>query len=190
MAAWRDEVLDFWFSELTNEDRFGGTPEVDRKITERFEPLFKRLSTAIPAEAMSDARTALATVIVYDQFPRNMYRAKPEAFATDKLAVEVSRNALQKGFQEQVPPEQRAFLYMPFMHSEVMADQERCVDLFKSTGNEEALKFAVEHRDIIARFGRFPHRNKALGRSSTPEEREFLKNHSGYGQKGAEDDPA
>lgn len=188
MAEWQDEVLDFWFGELAQEERFGGAAEVDAKIRDRFGALYDTLSKTCPPEAMTDARTALATVIVYDQFPRNMFRRRPEAFATDALAVQVARNALDKGFEAELGPEERAFLYMPFMHSEVLADQERCVDLFKSTGNEEALKYAIEHRDIIARFGRFPHRNRALGRASTGDEAEFLKTHDGYGQKSDDDE--
>jgi uncharacterized protein (DUF924 family) len=190
MALWQDEVLGFWFGELTHEERFGGAAEVDQKIRDRFEPLYRKLAAAIPSEALKDARTALATIIAYDQFPRNMYRRRPEAFATDTMAVQVARNALDKGLDAELAPEQKPFLYMPFMHSEVLADQERCVDLFKSTGNEEAIRFAVEHRDIIARFGRFPHRNKALGRKSIADEVEFLRGHSGYGQKSDEPEQA
>lgn len=187
MAEWQDEVLEFWFGELTPQDWFSGAPEVDRRIRDRFEPLYRRLAEAIPPEALTDGRSALATVIVYDQFPRNLYRGKAAAFGTDDMALHVARNALDKGLVDQVREEARSFLYMPLMHSEVLADQERCVDLFKSVGNEEALRYAVEHCDIVARFGRFPHRNKALGRQSTPAELEFLKTHDGYGQAAAEE---
>jgi uncharacterized protein (DUF924 family) len=190
MAEWQDEVLDFWFGELTHEDRFGGAPEVDQKIRDRFEPLYKRLARSIPPEALSEGRSALAAIIVYDQFPRNMYRRKPEAFGTDAMALQIARNAFDTGIIDAIQQEARAFVYMPFMHSEVLADQERCVDLFKSSGIEEAIKFAIEHRDIVARYGRFPHRNKALGRKSTPDEVEFLKTHSGYGQKSDEPEEA
>ena len=190
MADWRDDVLQFWFGELTNEDRFGGAADVDAKIRERFGSLCQRLSKAVPPQAMTDPMTALAAVIVYDQFPRNIHRGKPEAFASDRMAVEVARNALEKGLDREIAPERRAFLYMPFMHSEALSDQERCVELFRSVGNEEAMKYAVEHRDIIARFGRFPHRNRALGRQTTPAEAEFMKTHSGYGQKSDEPDQA
>src|SRR5690606_7687895 len=122
--------------------------------------------------------------------PRNMYRGTPAAFATDAMALQVSRNALDKGVIDQIQPEARPFVYMPFMHSEVLADQERCVDLFKSVGNEESLKYAIEHPDIVARFGRFPRRNRACGRQSSPDEIEFLKSHDGYGQKPNDPDEA
>src|SRR5690606_22329940 len=108
-------------------------------------------------------RTALAAVIVLDQFPRNMFRGQPAAFATDDLALGIARRALDRGFDAKIEQGGKAFLYMPFMHSEVTADQERCVDLFRSLDNESGLKYAIEHRDIVARFGRFPHRNKILG---------------------------
>ena len=183
MAAWQDEVLDFWFNELKQEDRFGGASEVDQTIRDRFGTLYERLAKAVPPEAMSDARTALATIIVYDQFPRNMFRGKPKAFATDSMAVQVARIALEKGFETEVDPDHKTFFYMPFMHSEVLSDQERCVDLFKALGGEEGLRYAIEHRDIIARFGRFPHRNRALGRTPTGDEIEFMKTHDGNAQK-------
>lgn len=181
-AAWRDEVLKFWFEELTPEDHFGGKPEVDEKIRARFGRLYEELKANPPADAAADPLTALAAIVVFDQFPRNMFRKQPQAFATDPLAAQIARQALDAGFDARLGANQRQFLYMPLMHSEQLADQERCVALFRAAGNEEALKYAVEHRDIIARFGRFPHRNRALGRETTPQEAEFLTGHSGYGQ--------
>ncbi len=180
--AWQNEVLDFWFGELTYKEWFGGGPQVDRMIAERFEPLYRRLATGVPPEALTDAQAALAAIVVYDQFPRNIYRGMGAAFGTDSMALQLARNALDTGLVDAIEPQARAFVYMPLMHSEVLADQERCLDLFKSTGNAEAIRYAEEHRDIIARFGRFPHRNRALGRQSTPDELEFLKTHDGYGQ--------
>jgi len=179
---WADEVLAFWFHELTPEDWFGGKPEVDEKIKARFAGLLEKLAENVPPETRTDPRTALAAIIVFDQFPRNIHRRQPGAFATDSVAVSLARNALERGFDATMTAEERQFLYMPFMHSEVLADQERCVDLFKSLGNEESLKYALEHRDIVAKFGRFPHRNRVLGRTTTEAEEEFLSGHSGYGQ--------
>lgn len=179
---WRDSVLDFWFKELTPQDWYSGKPETDALIRERFAPLYARLKQSPPAEAHSEPLTALAAVIVFDQFPRNLFRKQPDAFATDALAVKIARRAVEAGFDRDMPAEQKQFLYMPLMHSEELADQERCVELFRGLGNEEGLKYAIEHRDIIARFGRFPHRNRALGRATTAEEAEFLTGHSGYGQ--------
>ena len=178
--AWANEVLSFWFDELTPEDWYSGKPAVDEAIVDRFSELYETLKAGAPS--FTDGREALAAVIVYDQFPRNMFRKRADAFGTDNLAIGIARDAVLKGFDRDMTASEKQFLYMPFMHSEILAEQERGVDLFKSLGNENATKYAIEHRDIIAKFGRFPHRNKALGRTSTPVEEEFLKDHSGFGQ--------
>jgi len=181
-ADWSKDVLRFWFEELTASDWFGGAADLDDRIRTRFGELPGRLARQLPPEVMTEPMAALAAIIALDQFPRNIHRRRPEAFATDDLAASITRNALEKELDAGMPPAQRQFLYMPLMHSEVLADQERCVGLFKTLGNEDALKYAVEHRDIIARFGRFPHRNRALGRETTAEEAAFLDSHAGYGQ--------
>lgn len=180
-AGWVDEVLGFWFGELTYQDWFGGSKQLDETIRTRFLDLYERLKAGFDVEQADDARTALAAVILFDQFPRNIFRGTAAAFGTDDLALGIARHALDRGFDSGLG-EERSFLYMPFMHSEIAADQERCVDLFRSIGNEEGLKYAIEHRDIVARYGRFPHRNRALGRQSTQAELEFLNQHAGYGQ--------
>lgn len=182
MGAWDKEVLDFWFGELTPEQWFGAKAETDAAIRERFETLHGTLQGALPEEALVEPRPALAATIVLDQFPRNIYRRKAAAFASDAQAMRVAKNAVETGLDTGMNARERQFLYMPFMHSEVLADQERGVMLFHALGDEEALKYAVEHRDIIARFGRFPHRNRALGRVSTADETAFLEGHGGYGQ--------
>jgi uncharacterized protein (DUF924 family) len=179
---WAEEILQFWFGELTPEDWYTGKAESDAATRERFLPLYRELSVALPDEAWTDPDAALAAIILFDQFPRNMFRGQAEAFGSDDLASALARNTLDRGFDQGIGAERKQFLYMPLMHSEVLADQERCVSLFKALGNEEGLKYAIEHRDIIARFGRFPHRNRVLGRESTPDERAFLESHAGYGQ--------
>jgi uncharacterized protein (DUF924 family) len=179
---WHDEVLKFWFEELTPEDWFTGKPETDVLVRERFRDLHEELKSAPPPEIETDPRAALAAVIVFDQFPRNIYRRQPEAFSSDDLALRIARNALDRHLDAGMTNVEKQFLYMPFQHSEVMADQERSVDLFKSLANEEAIKYALEHRDIIAKFGRFPHRNRVLGRTTTEAEKAFLEGHEGYGQ--------
>lgn len=179
---WVDDVLDFWFGELTYDDWFGGAADVDEKIRGRFLDLYERLKADPKVEAIDDARTALAAVVVFDQFPRNIFRKTKAAFATDDLALGIARRALDKGFDAELDGKMRPFLYMPFMHSEVSADQERCVDLFRALGVKEPLDYAIEHRDIVARYGRFPHRNRVLGRESTQDELDFLQEHAGYGQ--------
>lgn len=181
-SAWPDDVLEFWFGELAPEDWYTGKDDVDAAIRERFLPLYREISISIPREARDDADAALAAIILFDQFPRNMFRGQAEAFGTDDLAVDLARNALGRGYDQSLDEQRRQFMYMPLMHSEVLADQERCVTLFGALGDEGGLKYAVEHRDIIARFGRFPHRNRVLERESTPQERSFLAGHAGYGQ--------
>ncbi|MCB1453119.1 MAG: DUF924 domain-containing protein [Rhizobiaceae bacterium] len=181
-AGWVQEVLTFWFEELSSEDWYSGSADVDEKIRARFGALHEELTRNPPPETRTDADAALAAVIVLDQFSRNLFRKRAEAFASDAMALDLARNALEADFDSMVPNDRRSFFYMPFMHSEVLSDQERCVDLFKQSGGENSLKYAIEHRDIIARFGRFPHRNTALGREPTEEEKAFLEGHSGFGQ--------
>ncbi|WP_011579416.1 MULTISPECIES: DUF924 family protein [Chelativorans] len=179
---WVEEILTFWFEEVGPEGWFKPTPELDETVRKRFGALHKRLAANPPEAAGKSQRAALASIILFDQFPRNMFRGSAAAFATDDLALRIAREALDKGFDDGLTPAERQFLYMPFMHSEISADQEHCVMLFKALGNEEALRYAIEHRDIIERFGRFPHRNRTLGRESTGEELAFLEAHKGYGQ--------
>lgn len=181
-AGWVNEVLDFWFGELTNDDWFGGGTELDDKIRVRFLPLYEQLKAEFDEETVDDARTALAAIIIFDQFPRNIFRGTAAAFATDDIAVGLARLAVERGWDNKAEPLQRPFYYMPFMHSEILADQERCVDLFREIGEGSGLDYAIEHRDIVAKFGRFPHRNRALGRENTAEEIEFMQGHAGYGQ--------
>ena len=173
---WQKDVLRFWFEELTADDWFAVRKDLDDRIRKRFEALHTDLSVAIPTEAFLEPDSALAATIVFDQFSRNIFRGTANAFASDRLAVAVAANALASKFDER-----KHFLYMPFMHSENLADQKRCVALFEALGGN-GVKYAVEHRDIIERFGRFPHRNRVLGRETTEEERAFLADHEGFGQ--------
>jgi uncharacterized protein (DUF924 family) len=129
---------------------------------------------------MDGAEGALALAILLDQIPRNVFRGSGHAFATDPLARHYAARALQAGFDAQVAPELRLFFYMPFEHSEEMADQARAVELFTALGDANYLHYAVAHRDVIARFGRFPHRNRALGRTNTPEEQAWLDAGGGF----------
>lgn len=180
--SWVDEVLGFWFGELTSEDWYTGEASVDEKIRSRFLSLYEELKGSFKIDEVDDARTALAATILFDQFPRNMFRKSAAAFGTDDIAIGIARRAVEHDFGNGMDPQEKQFLYMPFMHSEVSADQERCVDLFRTLGNEDGLKYAIEHRDIVAAYGRFPHRNRVLGRENTSAETEFLKGHAGYGQ--------
>jgi uncharacterized protein (DUF924 family) len=180
--AWVQDILTFWFHELTPQDWFSGGERVDNLIRERFAALHQELAASLPDHALDNPKTALACVILFDQFPRNLYRGTAKAFASDDLALSIARHALARGFDEGMTVHERMFLYLPFEHSEVLADGELSVSLFENLGDETGLAYAIEHRDILARFGRYPHRNEVLGRSSSEEERAFLAVHQGFGQ--------
>jgi uncharacterized protein (DUF924 family) len=179
---WVNAVLVFWFDELTFDDWFAGGDHVDAMIRSRFSDLHEDLATGVPEGAFDQPRTALAAIIVLDQFSRNLFRGTARAFASDNLALRIAKNAVDRGLDHGMSADERLFLYLPFEHSEVLADGERCVALFESLGHESGLKAAIEHRDILARFGRYPHRNKALGRETTAAEAAFLAGHGGFGQ--------
>ena len=170
-----DEVLRFWFEELTREHWFGGGEAVDERIRERFLTLHEALRERVPESWRATARGMLAAVIALDQFPRNLYRGDPRAFAADPAALALATEAIERGLDRAMSIDERQFLYLPFEHSEDPAVQARSVELFATLENENTLGYALRHKEIIDRFGRFPHRNEVLGRESTPEEIEFLK---------------
>jgi uncharacterized protein (DUF924 family) len=168
-----EEVVTFW-QEAGPKQWFNKDDAFDAQIRERFLSTYEtglegRLSSW---EATADG--ALALVIVLDQFPRNMFRGSWRAFAADPIARAVADRAIARGFDAQVGPPLRSFFFVPFMHSEQLADQQRCIDLARQAGDDNTLKYAEQHTDIIRRFGRFPHRNAALARRTTPEEQAFL----------------
>jgi uncharacterized protein (DUF924 family) len=166
---WRADVLKFWFG-LTYDQWWGGGPEIDHRIRQNFLRLWAE-KRELPVERfLGDPLTALAAVILFDQFPRNMFRDHADQFATDQLALAIARAAVDKGFDEQLEPQERGFLYMPFQHSEDLADQNRGLLLFTALGDAKQLGYAKKHHEVIERFGRFPHRNKVLGRAPRPEE--------------------
>ena len=166
---WRSNVLKFWFG-LKPEQWWRGPPELDEQVRDRFLDLWKEKRQLPPESFLDDPLTAAAAVILFDQFPRNMFRGHAEQFATDHLALAIAKDALEKGFDENLQQQERGFLYMPFQHSENVADQNRSVLLFTELGEAEQLGYAKKHRDVIERFGRFPHRNAILGRAPRPEE--------------------
>ena len=175
LASQRD-ILDFWFEEIESERWFKTDPALDDTIRGRFEETWRTARTGGLRDWPDSKEGALAYVLLMDQFPRNMFRASADAYATDDLARKASRHAIARGFDLELPAAARNFLYMPLMHSEHLADQEDCVRLTQQRLGEThfSYPFAVRHRNAIARFGRFPARNSALGRSSTQEEIEFL----------------
>lgn len=171
---WVNDVLTFWFN-LKPEAWFEKSPALDRECATRFGDVHAKVSALSPEAATATARQALAVVIVLDQFSRNMFRDTPNAFAFDERARAVADQALALGFDAGLSTDERLFLYLPFEHSESLTDQDRSVDLFSALGSDQYLDYAIAHRDIIRRFGRFPHRNAILGRPSTAQETNFLK---------------
>lgn len=167
--AWAQEVLDFWFAELGQSGWFSKDAGVDACIRERFLRLHGQLS-ADEGGGVAGARPLLAAVIVLDQFSRNLFRGSARAFASDAVARNLARQAIADGLDSEMKPEERYFLYLPFEHSEDPADQALAVDLITQLGSEEWTKYAVAHKALIDRFGRFPHRNAVLGRQSSDEE--------------------
>jgi len=173
--GWVGDVLKFWFEESQPNQWFLKDPRFDASIRNRFHGLHEMLVCRGNNGLLADAQTALAAVIVLDQMSRNMFRGTPRAFAADPQAVRVAETALVRGFDAGLIKDQRLFLYLPFQHAEDRQLQARAVALTATLGDRELLKWAEAHRAIVDRFGRFPHRNGVLGRKSTPEEVEFLK---------------
>ena len=169
MSDWRREVLAYWFG-LDPKEWWRSEPAIDEQIRERFLQLWSQ-KRRLPVNAFLDnSLTALAAVILFDQFPRNMFRGDAEQFATDHLALAIATGAVDRGFDDQLQEQERGFLYMPFEHSESRADQLRSLQLFTALGDDYLLGFAKKHHDVIERFGRFPHRNAILGRAPRPAE--------------------
>ena len=168
-SDWRSDVIKFWF-DLDPKQWWRGPPELDEQVRERFVDLWKEKRQLPPESFLDDPLTALAAVLLFDQFPRNMFREHAEQFATDPLALAIAIAAVDRGLDEQLEAVERSFLYMPFQHSETLADQDYGLLLFTALGDSNQLDYARKHRDIIARFGRFPHRNAMLGRQPRADE--------------------
>jgi uncharacterized protein (DUF924 family) len=167
------DVLTFWRA-AGPEKWFKKDDGFDAAIRQRFLATYEAAAAGGLADWAENAEGALALLLVLDQFPRNMFRNDARAFAADALARAVAARAIERGFDREIAMPERAFFYLPFEHSEALADQERCVALSRATGDAETVKWAELHADIIRRFGRFPHRNKALGRTTTADEQAFL----------------
>lgn len=168
------DILKFWFEECSPEQWFRKDPAFDDRIREDFEELYEKVVAGCFPHWRESAEGCLAEIIVVDQFSRNIYRDDPRAFKADSKALDCTNHAIERGFDQQVGPVHRKFMYMPLQHSENREDQARSVLLYEAHTDAETLDFAQRHKDIIDRFGRFPHRNGILGRESTEEEREFL----------------
>ena len=183
------EILDFWFLPLGDPEHgkprefwWDSTPELDAEIRSRFGALFDK---AVMGELDGWCKSpdgALALILLCDQFARNMHRRTPRAFSGDAKARETARYALARNYPAAYNDDMRLFFFMPFQHSEDLGDQDFCCALFASLGDGTNEKYAIDHRNIVARFGRFPHRNEALGRTSTAEELDYLKTADRFGQ--------
>ena len=159
-------VLDFWFSHGWD-DWWKPNPGFDAEIRKRFERLWEEQRENVAEHFLGSADEALAAVILFDQLPRNMFRAHADQFASDPLALAVAKGAVERSYDDGMTPERRGFLYMPFQHSEDLRDQIQSLLLFTALGDARQLDYARKHHEVIQRFGRFPHRNKVLGRKPT-----------------------
>ena len=174
------EVLRFWFEESTPQQHFTKDPDFDATIRDRFLALYEDLAANGTDRFCGSADEILAAILVLDQFSRNMFRDDRRAFAEDAQARALTKHAIANGIDMQLPEDRRVFIYMPLMHSEDLTDHDLSLKVFDALGNAESYKYAVAHRDIIARFGRYPHRNAVLGRESTPEEEAHFREHGGF----------
>lgn len=156
-------ILDFWFTR-SRDEWWKGNPDFDAEVKERFERLWAEQRESVPEHFLGSADEALAAVLLFDQFTRNMFRGHADQFATDPLALAVARGAIGRSYDDGMTPDRRGFLYMPFEHSEDVRDQVQSLLLFTALGNAELLAYARKHHAVIERFGRFPHRNAILGR--------------------------
>ncbi len=179
-----EDVLSFWLDEAGPSRWYEQDAAFDRDIRDRFESTWNEARDGRLGDWMVDARGKLAFIILTDQFPRNMFRGSGKAFATDRLALAATKLAIAKGWDRRIAEPERQFFYLPLMHSENLCDQDRCVrliiDRMPETGADNMLH-ARAHREVIREFGRFPYRNDALDRATTPEEAEYLES-GGYSQ--------
>jgi len=174
MPGEAEDVLRFWFSELTPE-QWWRAQALDRQISQRFLDLYHRLRRKVPESWLAHPRGVLAAVLVLDQFPRNMFRGTAAAFATDVAARRLTDHAVSRGFDAGLSVDEKLFLYLPLEHSENPEDQARAITLIEALGNAQYTDFARQHKEVIDRFGRFPQRNAALVRVSTSAEEAFLR---------------
>ena len=166
------DIIDYWFSEKSKQFWFASTPSIDKEITSKYETVWEKAASGGLSSWGETADGSVALIIILDQFPLNMFRGKAKSFQTESMAVEVALNAIDNGFDEEMDNEKLLFLFMPLMHSENLDHQNLQVYLFEKYNFN--LEFSKHHRDLVKKFGRFPHRNEILGRMSTMEELDYL----------------
>lgn len=169
-----NEIIDFWFSDEVKPLWFKSTPEFDQQLREKYESLWQQGVDGELETWTTSPEGCLALVILFDQFPLNIFRNQAQGYSTEQLARNVADLAIVQGFDQQLTDQQKSFLYLPFMHSENLDDQARAVELFDKAGLGENLRFAHHHYAIVEKYGRFPHRNEVLGRQSTQAEIDYL----------------
>ena len=173
-------ILDFWYSSRIKNHWFASTPELDQEILSTYESVWSAAAAGELDAWREEAKSCLALVIILDQFPLNMFRGTARSFSSERKAVECAWHAVKHNLDAVLEPQHKAFLYLPFMHSEFIAEQDLSVKLYRENQLLENLKFAEHHRNIVKQFGRFPHRNKILGRVSTEEEVKYLESTADY----------
>jgi uncharacterized protein (DUF924 family) len=173
-------IVAFWFDETVKPLWYNSTPEFDQQMRDRFMSLYNNAAEGKLSEWESSAVGALALVIILDQFPLNMFRGEKTSFATEAMSREVAQRAMDKRLDEPLTDEQKMFMFLPFMHSESLKDQDHSISLFRNAGLDDKLQYAEHHRNIVKRFGRFPHRNEILQRKSTTEEINWLASDDGF----------
>jgi len=169
-----NEILEYWYSDKVSKQWFSSTPELDQEIKEKYESLWESGLNGELDGWKSTAEGCLALIILLDQFPLNMYRGQANSFESEKKAIEIALYAIDKGFDKKIAIDKLSFMYVPFMHSEKLEHQNLSVKLFLNNNLTNNLRFAEHHREIVKKFGRFPHRNQTLGRESTELEIEYL----------------
>jgi len=174
-----NEIIKFWFVEHDKEDWYGSTNKFDELVHGKFFELHKQIAAGEKSTWRKSAEGRLAEIIVLDQFSRQFFRGKAQAFAYDNMALVLAQELVASGGDKTLTLEQRGFAYMPYMHSESLKIHDEAVRLFGSLNNKDTLAFEISHRDIIAKFGRYPKRNEALGRVSTKEEGEYISSRDG-----------
>lgn len=174
------DILHFWFEQLSPAQWWSKDTELDNLVRQKFTNIHKQAASGELSDWRRNAKGCLAEVIILDQFSRNMFRGEPLSFAFDGMALVLAQEAIHRGVNDQLIPQQRTFLYLPFMHSESANIHQQAMVLFSEPGLEDNLAYEKKHAEIIERFGRYPHRNKALGRESTQEELQFMQHHPGF----------
>lgn len=174
------DVLTFWYTEPMNKHWFNSTDEIDLLIRDKFETLWRDAQSGELDSWMDSAEGCLALILLFDQFPLNMFRGTADSFKTESRSIELTLHGIEQAYDKELPHSQLSFFYMPLMHSELMFHQDLSVEKFEQAGLKGNVRFAKHHRSIIERFGRFPHRNKILGRIATQAEIDYLSSENAF----------